>query len=249
MKTFSKICLTIAVVGYGLWQLTFPAWTIRYRLTLVAEVDGRQIAGSGVVETHWRSQELFEPLTHNSWSTSFRGEAVVVDLGKPGLLFALLRGDQSRKRSPMRPEELVTRVSADARRVGATRGVLRAIAASGDPVPIPLDELPLLVRFRDIADPRSVEQVDPNNLAQKFGPGVRLQSASLAVVSNGWWPFDWFGWPKMLAGEPVTKKIHEILPWLDDKAVMEHNLVPVRNKQLHEYTIEETLYVSSFALN
>ena len=37
-------------------------------------------------------------------------------------------------------------------------------------------DLPLLVRFRDINDPTTVERVDPNDLAASFGPGVYAQA-------------------------------------------------------------------------
>lgn len=246
MKKFAKICLTIAVIGYILGQLTFPAWTIRYRLTLVAEVDGRQVAGSGVVETHWQDNgPFFARLIARPWSTSFRGEAVVVDLGKPGMLFALLRGDPGRKASEPDPHHLLVGIFADTSVGSTTASMLRRIAASRAPVPVPLNDLPLLVRFRDIADPRSVERVDPSDLAQKFGPGVRLRSASLAVVPNGWWPFDWFGWPKMLAGEPVTRKNQALLHWLDTEK-LGFGLVPVKNKPLSEYTVEETIHAYNF---
>ncbi|OAF01137.1 hypothetical protein AYJ54_29000 [Bradyrhizobium centrolobii] len=35
---------------------------------------------------------------------------------------------------------------------------------------LPLEDFPVLVRFRDPNDPTSVELVDPSNLAASFGP-------------------------------------------------------------------------------
>ena len=56
---------------------------------------------------------------------------------------------------------------------------------------------PTIVRFRDIADPKSVEQVDPDDLAKSFGPGVKLKSLTVQMTD-----------------EPVTTGIEKRLGWL-----------------------------------
>ena len=43
---------------------------------------------------------------------------------------------------------------------------------------------PKLVYFRDIADPTSVEEVDPDNLAASFGPSVRLKRITVLVTND-----------------------------------------------------------------
>jgi hypothetical protein len=43
---------------------------------------------------------------------------------------------------------------------------------------------PQLVTFRDIRDPKSIEIVDPNNMAASLGPGVTLQSITVSVTSD-----------------------------------------------------------------
>ena len=64
-------------------------------------------------------------------------------------------------------------------------------------VDLPFSGLPMLVRFRDIHDPTTIEQVDPNSLDVAFGPGVKLLSASLAVTDD-----------------PPTNGIDKTLNWL-----------------------------------
>ena len=54
----------------------------------------------------------------------------------------------------------------------------------------------MLVRFRDINDPKTVERVDPWKLDASFGPGVSLKSATFQVTDD-----------------PVTKGIATLLPW------------------------------------
>ena len=55
----------------------------------------------------------------------------------------------------------------------------------------------MLVRFRDINDPKTVERVDPGKIDASFGPGVSLKSATFQVTDD-----------------PVTKGIAKRLPWL-----------------------------------
>lgn len=55
----------------------------------------------------------------------------------------------------------------------------------------------MLVTFRDIDDPASVEKVDPANLAATFGEGVSLKRITVELTDG-----------------PVTRGIEERLPWL-----------------------------------
>ena len=48
----------------------------------------------------------------------------------------------------------------------------------------PLIGYPMLVRFGNIADPTSIEQVDPRNLVGSFGLGVQLRRITLAVTDE-----------------------------------------------------------------
>jgi hypothetical protein len=54
-----------------------------------------------------------------------------------------------------------------------------------------------MVRFRDMADPKSVEQVDPSDLAKTLGRNIKLKSLTVQVMD-----------------EPVTKGIEKRLRWL-----------------------------------
>ena len=42
----------------------------------------------------------------------------------------------------------------------------------------------MMVRFGDIADPKTVERVDPCDLAKSFGPGVQFARATIAVTDE-----------------------------------------------------------------
>src|SRR5262249_13108999 len=83
---------------------------------------------------------------------------------------------------------------------------LRSLAGKRE---LPLNSLPALVRFRDMYDPLTVEQVSPE-ISERFGPGTRLLRATLELVPIGVWPLNRFG----ITGEPVTTGIEKKLPWL-----------------------------------
>jgi hypothetical protein len=56
----------------------------------------------------------------------------------------------------------------------------------------------MLVTFTDITDPKSVQRVDPANLAASFGPGVKLKRIVVETTS-----------------ERVTTGIQKRLGWLE----------------------------------
>src|SRR6266702_5799571 len=76
---------------------------------------------------------------------------------------------------------------------------------------LPFKYLPVLVRFRDVNDPTSVEQVDPFDLAKSFGQGVRLKQALVEITDD-----------------PLTNAIEDRLLWLKQKAEpkFRHRLIP-----------------------
>ncbi|WP_400771511.1 hypothetical protein [Methylosinus sporium] len=194
------VVLFVAVVGF--WKLDHPIATIRYRLTLLAEVEGRLMSGASVVEVDYYDGSLNpdRPPDLPPVGAYASGEAVVVDMGARGVLFATLTDAEGRPRiqrgaNDASADHIVTYAFAQPPiRQKEDLGRLRAITGR---IALPLTKLPLLVRFRDLADPRTVERVDPENLAASFGPGVRLVGATIEITND-----------------PLTNKIEATLPWL-----------------------------------
>lgn len=84
-----------------------------------------------------------------------------------------------------------------------------------------------MVTFGDIADPASVKLVDPADLADSFGPGVRLKAVTLEVTD-----------------EAVTEGVVErVLGWVGK---ITGRLKPTAKKYADELTVEETLYRNDF---
>lgn len=210
MKRFGKwlaILVAIIVAGIALLMIAFPSAAVRYRLTLEATVKGEPKTGSGVIEVTYGKNSTF--LSHSELSINVRGEAVSLDLGEQGILFALLKGGTDSRSSP---DWIVFR-AANFPYGSLPRPVeegLRQVRKLSGKYELPLTSLPLLVRFRDLTDPTTVERVDPLDIGKSFGDGAKLTRATLEIVPAGIWPFNWYG----ITGELITSRIEKQLPWL-----------------------------------
>lgn len=171
-----------------------------------AQVDGELKTASGVREVSYTKQPQLA--SQHELSIGVRGEAIALDLGSRGTLFVLLTA------------------GADDRS-GAEWIVLRAFDFDGGSLPrpveegvkqvsrlsgkreLPLDSVPMLVRFRDPGDLQSVERIGPLNIGERFGAGAKLVRATLEIVPAGIWPLNSYG----VTGEPVTTGIERKLAW------------------------------------
>lgn len=190
MKGLLIAILVLCVGAVAVWEQT-PKAAIRYRMTLTASVDEKPTQGSGVVAV-----EYIKPpdwlLDSPNVDAIVRGEAVMLDMGKRGKLFALLCAGSDPRTGP---KSLVPHLWGRNAIISAKDTAwLRGLSGSKS---VDLNELPLLVRFRDSNDPNSVEQVDPNDLEASFGSGAKLLNATIEITN-----------------EPVTSGLHNALPWL-----------------------------------
>ncbi|HEX7876810.1 MAG TPA: hypothetical protein VF489_09530 [Sphingobium sp.] len=181
----------VAVVGVAvLWRCSLNS-SLRYKM--VVEVDTPQGVKSGfaVREMGFNTDNIVRPATG-----SLKGEAVAVDLPGGQTLFALLTGGDGDVDYAMQ--------------IGGRAGVWE----SSGPVELyPVapntvglqrtDPLPMLARFGDVRDPKSVERVELGVLDQTFGPGVRLRRITIEKTR-----------------ESVTVGIGKRLGWLNDSTVM-----------------------------
>src|ERR1700732_2293982 len=97
--------LVALIVGASVvYRIAYPSVTVRYRLTLEAQVDGEPKIGSGVIEVTY--SKIVQLWGRTDLGINVRGEAVVLDLGSRGTLFALLKADTD---SRSIPESIVLR--------------------------------------------------------------------------------------------------------------------------------------------
>lgn len=168
----------------------------RYRLTLDVETPEGAKTGSSVIEVRtWETH--FEGKRTNHEVT---GQAVVVDLGARGLLFALLagRGENGGLGSVNHAAYLPALVALRGGKLRDSDPAFQKNLSSTGGGDLIDKEIPFLVRFREIDDPKTVEAVDPNDLAKSFGEGVRLKRATIEMTSD-----------------PVTTGIEKKLGWMN----------------------------------
>lgn len=205
---------------------------VRYRLTAEVETPEGVRIGSSVIEVTWGASRLDGPFGGAGYSV--KGEAAAVDLPGGQTLFVLLSSADDVdwaawviKRIPTagKAEQAIPESSDPKARIASARRELDLIRAdraihpvwsSAPPHQIAGLSAPTLVRFRDVANPKSVEQVDPDNLVKSFGPGYRLKSLTVqmtdAFVTTG--IEKRLGWLGKHAGSlvqyPSNKPISEI---------------------------------------
>jgi hypothetical protein len=203
LKRRVRIVAIIAIVAIGVlaavigWNyLTGAPSTLHYRLTLKVDVDGQPHIGSGVIETRWGDQRYASSLAGGvAWHVFVKGEAVVIDLGQRGLMFATLDGRRDSRCND--PPSLVAVVLGKTSVGSMTPGLLRRISEYTSPTKVDVDCIPMLVRFGDPANPMTAQLVDPNDLSTAFGSGVKLVEATIAITD-----------------EQVTRGIESTLPWV-----------------------------------
>jgi hypothetical protein len=212
MKGFGKflaICAAIAITLDVAYLVIFPSVTLRYRLTVDVDLNGAVHTGSGVVEVFY--QPLPDSLRGISGSAHFGGEmrgyAITVDLGERGLLFVVnsspfltnsqtglitLPDGASLTMLPFTAFGLpLSGLPSEMLRIA------RELRAKKGPVEVPPDKLPMIVRFTDLTDLHSIEELDPRDLASSYGPGVRLANAQFELTDDPISPLP-RTWPKWL---------------------------------------------------
>ncbi|MBR1224266.1 MULTISPECIES: hypothetical protein [unclassified Bradyrhizobium] len=201
MKRLGITILLIAGVVV-LWMTAFPSVTVRYRLTLEVELNGERKTGSNVSEVSYRKNPQFLGASA-SMVAEVRGEAVWVDLGERDTLLALLApgGDQRRP-------EYVLPVLYGVTSGGVGVEELGRIGALEGRREVPLGSVPPMVRLRNVNDPKNVELVAP------AGHGLKLVRATIEIVDAGYWPLNQIG----LSGVPISHKLRDEIPWLDDSS-------------------------------
>lgn len=187
--------------------------TWRYRMTVEIETPEGLKTGTAVREV-W-AQEMSRMTTEAVPQTKVTGEAVVVDLGERGVVFALLRGTYG--------VDFAHRVAAKAfpgkpGGMGYTpEGIDYYEHLKDVKTDLQIDNMPMMVTFGDMNDPTSVELVyktariqnkdewtNPSyeatdNFERLFGKGVRLKRVTLEMTDD-----------------PVTTGVLKWLPWLPE---------------------------------
>ena len=182
-----------------------PKSIVHYRLDVSFEVDGKKITGSGVQKLVVR--RLRGNILPKQASWDMAGEAVIVELpDRPDVFVLMASTGEDGKFVGQGGDGGYRFLFSDACRLKERRGdrdwddYVRFVGEISGTCKIPKEHLPLMVSFRDEADPTSVEQVFPDNPEKIVGPGVRFIGASLTVTDA-----------------PMTTGIRKRLTWIHPK--------------------------------
>lgn len=173
---------TFALGGCGIFGSNY---SYRYKMTVEVETPEGLKTGFAVHETlvSKSNVDLGELSAKRGMRT--RGEAVAVDLPNGQVLFALMP-DPSLTQAVLDPDWNNDWVASAERISGGNTppGPLAMTPGSQTGRFAKPIGYPMLVRFRNIADPRTVEVVNPGNLAADFGSGLRLRRITLEITDD-----------------------------------------------------------------
>ena len=185
------LCVLLLIGGgYVLWQLVYPTYTYRYRITVNVEAGGKIYSGSSVIEVRLVKQPQIT-MEVPRVATELSGEAVFVDLGRGRNVIALLASGYKAQNVDY-PKYIVSEHfklsydDSDLPKFPRLQG--RWELASG--------ELPAFVTFSDLNDPKTARAVGVTEFESVFGPDVHFKGVWIEMTSD-----------------PVTRGIEKNLKW------------------------------------
>ncbi len=202
--------LTALVAGSFLLSSCGSSERTRYKMTVEVETPQGLVSGYAVREIVRTTPPSIPMLGEDRGSVKVRGEAVAVDLPDGQTLFALLLSSTGGSdNAGFDIWSMLRQLDCDVIELWPNAARINA--------PIVLDPLPMLVRFRDIDDPTSVEQVDPADVAETLGEGYALKSIEISI-----------------ADDRVTLEIEKRLEWLkfSESASLDRDFAPTTNPTL-----------------
>jgi hypothetical protein len=160
--------------------------SIKYRMTVELETPQGPRSSYSIVEIDPKVFTTLQSTGGVDVKFNIKAEAVAIDLPRHGTLFALLRtndlGDSDLLIGSLQYAGL--HVSPEGTAADHWRRVFSALANSDAKWELPPNRLPMFVRFQDLADPTSIEVVDPLHLDRAYGPGFRLKRVMIEIVKE-----------------------------------------------------------------
>lgn len=209
----AAVVLAAGALATMIWSCSRPSQELRYRLTVEVETPQGLRTGSSVIEVRGvKNPDWVNPEGRGTRS-SFRGEAVAVELPSGKTLFALLKSAGGEFDAADYPGLAFRDRLKDShdwlesmRKLREWKGVVVPMPASETVMRnggTTVSALPRLVAFGDMTDPESVEEVNAAALDASFGAGVKLRRITVEITDDA-----------------VTTDMVKRLPWLTSNAVM-----------------------------
>lgn len=182
-----------AIIASGMTDL-YVSGVWRYRLTVAVDTPEGVRQGAAVREIWASASDIGPGLPESTSTTHIKGEAVAVDLGARGVLFALIDWDSYDEVGKTFPYTAARGIPDRIRYFKNLKPGLKADLARA--------QWPRMVTFADMKDPKSVKAVNPDDLAATFGPGVAIKSVTVEITTDPvtWGIEKWLGWLPALGG-------------------------------------------------
>ena len=221
MKGFLILAALICVVIVGCDD-TREA-TLRYRLIATVEIDGQKVEASTVMQMYYKNfrpdphflDYFIQFLTHvnpRATASDHAAEALVLDLKGRGTVFILPTVHSYSGFSRFHELCLLLTLGIEHKLYSSTKEDMKQISNAKGRMPLQLlrpemrrpeypkglvIKSPAMVTFKNERDPRTIEEVDPENMEQHF-PGVRLLNFEIEITDA-----------------PLTRVLTKRLPWLE----------------------------------
>jgi hypothetical protein len=202
-----------AAIAFGVGDI-YVSGSWRYKMTVIVETPEGIKTGSAVREVSNTASSLELDWPNATNRAELKGEAVVVDLGERGALFALLCYDRGIEDHARR---IVYDVFPYSGGYSTVEGIRHYRNLKHREATLTQAQYPLLVTFKDLDDPKTVTRVldmewhgpttnamfsiKADHFEELFGKGVRLKEITIEMTD-----------------EPVTWEIDKYLSWLHELA-------------------------------
>jgi hypothetical protein len=222
------VIVALAAFAFGFLWLTWARVSWRQTLTVAVETPQGPIAGASVQQVGKYDKagpfKAITPIEARGVDSTLRGEAVVVDLGESRYLFALLKGADFLAQNTFAEE------------IGLGKPGVKwprwaeAIPGLKGAKPVPRRYYPTLVTFDDIADPKTVRRIDPDDLDGAFGlcpDGSGLKDAEAPWRAEKMIWLNWARWQASgLSREAYRQKYEQGYPRADWIAALDAKVTP-----------------------
>jgi hypothetical protein len=197
-KASGSILVALGIISalYIAWHVAYPSGSWNYRMTVAIETPEGMKTGSAVRKISFSSEPSIFPGQGGTYYNVTEGEAVIVDLSKRGVVFAIMDGDY-------------------AHRVVLRGFPLKEKTNPGAEITLNSNQYPRIVQFRNLNNPKSVELIYGaksydeqgkfigdqhlriDRFGELFGIGVTLSSITIEITNA-----------------QVSHGIEQWLPWL-----------------------------------
>ena len=189
------VLLAGVAVAYAMGEIGGKSYSLRYKITVAVETPEGMKTGSAVRQMGNSTPVIDLPDVGNP--ADVRGEAVVVDMGKRGVLFALISHESDNRFYDAFPLPGHSDGQGGSSPEGIKHYASLPIGTTGTLNPAEPPGYPKLVTFKDLNDPKSVTlsqvwkrddrgyyYLDEDRMEELFGKGVKLKDITLEITDD-----------------------------------------------------------------